>query len=66
MIIKLDDCFGDCPKQIIEGINVSMKLIQLNKDFNDDYYENWTFLLFPILTSLEGLMKLSLSNLGIN
>ena len=65
MLTKMDNCFINFPKQIIEGINTTIKLINDYKDCDDSRHSNWSFLLFPILTSLEGIMKLSLEELGI-
>ena len=65
MLNKIDDCFIDYPDQIVDGINATIKLINDYKDYDDSHHSNWTFLLFPIFVSLEGIMKLSLEELGI-
>ena len=65
MLTKIDDCFINFPEQIIEGINTTIKLINDYKDYDDTHHSNWSFLLFPIFTSLEGIMQLSLEELGI-
>ncbi|MDE6289669.1 MAG: hypothetical protein K2L64_02790 [Ureaplasma sp.] len=65
MLTKIDDCFINFPEQITDGINTTIKLINDYKDYDDTHHSNWSFLLFPIFTSLEGIMQLSLEELGI-
>ena len=40
VIKKIDECFNELPKQIVEWIEMSIKLINAHKDYDDEYYDN--------------------------
>ena len=65
MLIINENKIEKLPKSILNEINISMNLINIFYDFEDDYFSNWSFLIFPLFNALEGYIKWKLNSLGI-
>ena len=49
--------FARCPENIKKKIDTSINLIQLFEYYPDDYFDDWSFLVYPIIIALEGYIK---------
>lgn len=65
MLIINENEIKKLPKSIFNEINISMNLINVFEDFEDSYFSNWSFLIFPLFNALEAYIKWKLNSLGI-
>ena len=57
--------FKNYPENVRKKINTSINLITLYEYYQDDYFDDWSFLIFPIVVGLEGYIKWLLIKLDV-
>ena len=58
--------FKNYPENIKKKIDTSINLIRLFENYQDDYFDDWSFLVYPIVIAFEGYIKWLLIKSGVN
>ncbi|MDE5599727.1 MAG: hypothetical protein K2I49_02210, partial [Ureaplasma sp.] len=53
----VENLFYNYPDNIKYKLQTSIDLINIYRNFDENYFKDWTFIVFPIIIALEGYIK---------